>query len=338
MKYNYIIIFILINLLLINKCQNTEAEAEIEGENEETEDYIILESEDNENLLSNENVENDDINQENDNNEELTEVIDNPQETDNENNNINNNEEIIHEINIDNKESQINNENNQVKDDHIIHEENHDQVNNDHINNDQVKEDNIIHEENHMKHTEHMTFEEEQKIGKFNKLKILFEKYMIAFHLDVLKFLPLPYDYLLMFILGYYFMKLLTCCKRSIKINKKKKKTDFDFTRVDYKLKEILKLQEKMKNPEDNKEEVKKQNIDNLIKGPNENVDLKKIESIFGKLNEIKNDLINRNNENSEERKLQNSICDLQMNILEKTGYGDDGEEDEEDEDNKENK
>ena len=208
-----------------------------------------------------------------------------------------------------------------------LNEENKNTETNDNLNN----EDQYQHDHQHEDHHHHEEYKEESTESKKNseklqKLKILFEKYMMAFHTDLLRVVPFPYDYLSMFVLGYLITKFIFRSKKTFTIKKKKNLSDINVVTIELKLKEISKLQEKLKNNEGNK--VEQKNQDNLIKDLNEKVDLKRIENILKELNTLKTDLINRNQEDSTEKKLQNNICDLQMNILEKAGYGEDEEDD----------
>ena len=180
---------------------------------------------------------------------------------------------------------------------------------------------------------------EENEESKIN-FKLLFEKYLLSFHNQLLNYLPLPYDYLFMVLLGYLFMCLFTKGKSSIKIKKKRKLIDPDVFAIEQKLEEIKKIQKKNDSFNLAKNENKKVNINNLIKGK---INLEKLESIEKEINNIMNDLNERNKDNSQEKNMLNNICEIQTNILnevtknndkkENGAKNDDNEEEEEEED-----
>lgn len=210
------------------------------------------------------------------------------------------------------------------------------------INNSESTEKTNKESQNHINIEEDFNLKNsETKKGKLvDQAKILFENYMLAFHQDLLMFIPFPYDYLFMFVLGYYFMKFLTRGGNSIILKKKKNMRNTNTTLIEKKYKEITFLQKKLKEAKENEKDNKTQEI-KTIGGIDlqlkEFIDNKKLDEIENKLNVLMNDLINRNKEKSTEKVLHNSICDLQMNILKKTGFEDDSEDEEgEEEESKE--
>ena len=202
--------------------------------------------------------------------------------------------------------------------------------------------ENITDDFEHSEYNEQNIYNTE-KGEKFEKLKILFEKYLLSFHNELLKYLPLPYDYLLMFALGYFFMRLFTNGKSSINIKNKKKLVDMNVFQIEKKLKEISLYQKKLE--EKNKGNVKPKQIkQNLIKLPKEIINLEKMDQIENKLNILMNDLNERNKDNSNERTLQNNICDLEQKIMEEISKKkaeeaeeEEGEEEEEEKEKEEN-
>ena len=245
-----------------------------------------------------------------------------------------------------NDQNTFNDNNQEIKNDEFINEEIKEKEtpnNNDYLTNNNETED-ITNTKNDNK--EKFNYEEYKKYNKdpdnqgiFNKIKILFEKYLLSFHNELLKYMPVPYDYLFMFVLGYFFMRLFTGGKSSIYVKKKKKLIDSNVFQIDQKLREISKLQEKLK------EKKKNNNNNNLMKIqlPKEEINIDKYNQIENKLNIIKNDLLERNKKDSNERKLQDKICNLQNKILDevnkKKEEADDknDEEEEEEEDDEDN-
>ena len=158
---------------------------------------------------------------------------------------------------------------------------------------------------------------------KENKLKIMFEKYLLSFHNQLLEFLPVPYDYICMFLLGYFFMKLITQGKSSIYVKNKKKLDDPNVFEINKKLREISQKLTAKKNVERKKSEKK-------VYTNMHTVDLGKLEEIENKLNKLMNDLSERNKNNSQEKVLQNDICELQTKILDEIKKRDEDDEEEE--------
>ena len=205
--------------------------------------------------------------------------------------------------------------------------------------------DNIIKEENNNKdnidHDEHLDQHnyKEEKENKFEKIKILFERYLLTFHGQLLTYLPMPYDYIFMFVFGYFFMLLFTSGKSNIYVKQKKKLTDMNEKEIENKLKEIYNIQKKIGEKNNNKQE-KLNPIKNKLVIPKEIINVQKLEQIQNKLNVLMNDLCERNNSNSVEKTLQNNICDLEAKILEEvnkqTKSKEEEEEDEEEEEEKE--
>jgi hypothetical protein len=168
-----------------------------------------------------------------------------------------------------------------------------------------------------------------------NKFKILFENYLLSFHNQLLKYLPIPYDYIFMFILGYLFMSLFTKPKNRIYIKQKKKLVDINIFQIEQNIREISNLQEKLNEKKNAGDGKQIQKNENLNYSPKEKIDLEKLEQIESKINKLMEDLCERNKENSVEKSLQNNICDLQTKILEevnKQNEDDEGEEEEDDE------
>ena len=166
-----------------------------------------------------------------------------------------------------------------------------------------------------------------------NKFKILFENYLLSFHNQLLKYLPIPYDYIFMFILGYLFMSLFTKPKNRIYIKQKKKLVDINIFQIEQNIREISNLQEKLNEKKNAGNGKQIQKNENLNYSPKEKIDLEKLEQIESKINKLMEDLCERNKENSVEKSLQNNICDLQTKILEEVNKQDEDDEGEEEED-----
>jgi len=146
-----------------------------------------------------------------------------------------------------------------------------------------------------------------------SKFKILFEKFLFSLHNQLLKFLPTPYDYLFMIILGYLFMSLFIKEKKSANVKKQRRLINPDVFAIEQKLNEISKLQDEMNKGITPKKENKKLNINNLIK---ENINIEKLENIERSINKIMNDLNERNKENSQEKSMITNICDIQTKLI----------------------
>ena len=160
----------------------------------------------------------------------------------------------------------------------------------------------------------------------------MFEKYLLSFHNQLLEYVPVPYDYICMLLLGYFFMKLITQGKSYIYVKNKKKLDDPNVFEINKKLREISQKLADKKTVGGKKTEKK-------VYTNMQTVDLGKLEEIENKLNKLMNDLSERNKNNSQEKVLQNDICDLQTKILDeiKKRDEDDEEEEEDDEEEKEN-
>lgn len=237
-----------------------------------------------------------------------------------------NNEDIfsIEQNNI--NENEINSEN------ILIKEENEEiKVNNENIENDKL--DNNSHGNENFENYNY----NDKKESKFEGLKILFEKYLISFHYELLQYVPVPYDYLIMFVLGYFFMKIFAKGKNSIYVKNKRKLVDQNVAVIEKKLRDIAKIQEKLK--EKNNNDERRQKPSQEINLPKELINIEKLDSIEEKLNELMKDLCERNKKDSKEKKLENNICDLQNIILKevnKQNEEEDAEESEEEDDDEE--
>ena len=124
----------------------------------------------------------------------------------------------------------------------------------------------------------------------------------------------MPYDYLFMFVLGYFFMRFFTTGKSSINIKMKKKLTDPNVFTIEKKL-EKLKEKFNNNNPQQQKQGKKKLK-QNLLNLQIEELNLVKLEEIGNRLNNLMKDLCERNKEKSVERNLQDNICDIQYEIV----------------------
>ena len=139
------------------------------------------------------------------------------------------------------------------------------------------------------------------------------EKYLLSFHNELLKFLPVPYDYLLMFVLGYYFMKIFTGGKNCSNFTKSKKKNEDLNSENDAiiknELKYIKKIEEEIRKKYKNGEKIQK-------KSSKINIDMEKLDNIDKKLSGLMNDLNERSKDNSNEKSMLNNICEIQDKIL----------------------
>ena len=190
------------------------------------------------------------------------------------------------------------------------------------MDNNEKNEENIIHD----------IYKPEKEQNK--KFKILFEKYLLSFHNELLKYLPIPYDYIFMFVLGYLFMRLFTKPKNRIHIKQKKKLIDINVFQIEQKIREITNLQEKL-NSKNIGGGQQIQNEENLAYLSKEKIDLEKLDEIEKKIIKLMEDLCERNKENSVEKSLQNNIFDYKNKILDKVNKQDeDDDEGEEEEDN----
>ena len=124
----------------------------------------------------------------------------------------------------------------------------------------------------------------------------------------------MPYDYLFMFVLGYFFMRLFTTGKSSINIKMKKKLTDPNVFTIEKKL-EKLKEKFNNNNPQQQKQGKKKLK-QNLLNLQIEELNMVKLEELGNRLNNLMKDLCERNKEKSVERNLQDNICDIQYEIV----------------------
>ena len=130
---------------------------------------------------------------------------------------------------------------------------------------------------------------------------------------QLLKFLPTPYDYLFMIILGFSFMSLFVKGNKSANIKKQRRLINPDVFAIEQKLNEISKFQDELKNGKTFKNENKKLNIDNMIK---ENINIEKLDYIERTINKIMYDLNERNKENSQEKSMITNICDIQTKLI----------------------
>ena len=145
----------------------------------------------------------------------------------------------------------------------------------------------------------------------------------------------MPYDYIFMFVFGYFFMLLFTSGKSNIYVKQKKKLTDMNEKEVENKLKEIYNIQKQIEEKNNNKQE-RVNPIKNKLVIPKEIINVQKLEQIQNKLNVLMNDLCERNNNNSVEKTLQNNICDLEAKILDQVNKQRKSKEEEEEEDEEE--
>ena len=263
-----------------------------------------------------------------------------------ENNNIEENKEEEYNDEINAEEININNETEKIN-----IEENEESLKDifDSLNQNNETENIIKTEADYKENIEHNEYIEKNMYntegeGKVAKLKVLFEKYLLLFHYEILKYVPKPYDYLIMLTLGYFFMKLFTKGKSPIYIKKKKKVDESIVFEIELKLREILKFQDKLKEKKNSDEIGQKPKIENLIKMPDETININKLIDLENKLNVLMEDLCKRNKDDSVEKKLQNNICELQNKILEdikkldeENNDDNDEEEEEEEDDNEEN-
>ena len=300
------------------------------------------------NIEINNNNENEKINlKENENksmNKEEKENIINLENIFYENNNIEENKEEEYNNEANTEEIKINNENEKIN-----IKENEEAIKDifDNLNQNNETENIIKTEPDNKKNIEYNEYIDKnmyntEEEGKLEKLKVLFKKYLFLFHHQLLEYVPKPYDYLFMFALGYFFMKLFTKGKSSIYIKKKKKVDESIVFEIELKLREILKFQDKLKEKKNSDEIGQKPKIENLIKMPDETININKLIEIENKLNILMEDLCKRNKDDSVEKKLQNNICELQNKILEDIkkldeASGDEEEEEEEEDDNEEN-
>ena len=249
---------------------------------------------------------------------------------------VNNNEEIQQNIHDDeNKIDDIQKDNNENI------EQNNDNIEPD--NSDEIQapiedaQENIV-ENNHDSYQDTYEFNGKENHEKFS-FKILFEKYLFSFHNQLLNYLPLPYDYLFMIILGYFFMCLFTKGKNSINIKKQRRLINPDVFAIEQKLNEISKIQNEVSKGKKPKKENKKINIDNIIK---ENINIEKLENIERTINKIMNDLNERNKENSQEKSMISNICDIQTKLIDEVTKNNEaqgeteGKNDKEDDDDEE--
>ena len=198
-------------------------------------------------------------------------------------------------------------------------------------NNSQENNNNIPDPDMHDDFNEKDYQGEKNENEHINKLKILFEKFLLSFHNQLLKYLPVPYDYIFMFVLGYFFMKLFTSGKSSIQIRKRKILKDPNVMEIEKKLKQISEISQQLGN---NRGGPKKQNE---IKLPKISINLENFTKIEKKLNSLLNDLNERNKDNSAEKNLQNNICAIQNGILEEVNKQKDDDDDEESESDERN-
>ena len=234
---------------------------------------------------NNKNIENDNVNPV-DNNKEIQQNIN---DEDNNNNEFKDNNDII-ENNDDNLEP---NNSDEIKDQTENIQTNEQEPKNDSFESTYGFNDNEVHEK--------------------SKFKILFEKFLFSLHNQLLKFLPTPYDYLFMIILGYLFMSLFIKEKKSANVKKQRRLINPDVFAIEQKLNEISKLQDEMNKGITPKKENKKLNINNVIK---ENINIEKLENIERSINKIMNDLNERNKENSQEKSMITNICDIQTKLI----------------------
>ena len=366
-KFKIFIFFIIyISILFYINCQEKEksekeellpefnVEDLINKMNEESENKENIEAKENienieikENIEAKENIENKDMNMEEKENIDSQNILDENNENEN-SNNINENIEKEEDNNAETNTEDINDEENNEAE-NINIEENEDASRDifDNLNQNNESENIIKTDTDNKENIEYNDYIEKnmyntEKESKLEKLKLLFEKYLLSFHQELLKYVPVPYDYLIMFVLGYFFMCFLTKGKSSISIKKKKKVDESIVFEIELKLREILKIQDKLKEKKNSGENVQNPKIENLIKMPDDTININKLIQLENKLNILMEDLCKRNKDDSTEKKLQNNICELQNKILEDVNKleeenNDDDEEEEEEDDNEEN-
>ncbi len=135
-------------------------------------------------------------------------------------------------------------------------------------------------------------------------------KYLFDIHKEIKKFIPYPYDYLISFFAGYFFISLFIVSNKTIKLKKAKPFSEQNVLIINKKIKEILELQEKNKgnNIKNNNEQISDFN----------KIDIRKFTELQNKLNQLSEIASSRNLETSNENKVRENICTLQMEIMKK--------------------
>ena len=157
----------------------------------------------------------------------------------------------------------------------------------------------------------------EQKNNNINKykpikekIKIMIKKNLLDIHKELKKYIPYPYDYIISFFIGFFFMGLFIFSKSSIQIMKQKSPSDLsqNVIIINKKIKEISQLHEKFQKKENNKPGVQNNNW--------KKINLSKFDELQNKLNELSQFVNIRNSEFSNENILRENICTLQMEIM----------------------
>ena len=169
-------------------------------------------------------------------------------------------------------------------------------------NNNQYNDNNIINREN-------PNFQEKIFNPK-GKIATLISKYLFEIHKEIKKFIPYPYDYLLSFFAGYFFISLFIFSNKTIKLKKAKPFSEQNVFIINKKIKEILELQEKNKG---NNITNNNKQISNFNK-----IDIRKFTELQNKLNQLNEIASSRNLETSNENKVRENICALQRQIIQK--------------------
>ena len=145
------------------------------------------------------------------------------------------------------------------------------------------------------------------------------------FHNDLKKYIPYPYDYLLMTFLGYLFTGLFISNKNYISLQKTKPIIEKNILIIDKKIKDIFYNIEKKykKNINNNNNNVQNNNIIfNKNKTNNKNQKNKINNDSFNnlniKINNLKNKITLLKNKNEEQNKNLDNIIKIQFEIYQK--------------------
>ena len=145
------------------------------------------------------------------------------------------------------------------------------------------------------------------------------------FHNDLKKYIPYPYDYLLMAFLGYLFTGLFISNKNYISLQKTKPIIEKNILIIDKKIKDIFYNIEKKykKNINNNNNNVQNNNIIfNKNKTNNKNQKGKINNDSFNnlniKINNLKNKITLLKNKNEEQNKNLDNIIKIQFEIYQK--------------------
>ena len=166
----------------------------------------------------------------------------------------------------------------------------------------------------------------------FLKNTILFIiKILNKFHYEIKKYIPYPYDYLLMTFLGYIFTDLLISKKSCISIKKTKPIVDKNFFIINKKIKEISNKIEKKLNSNNNV--IINNNINNDFindiynnniifnennKNQKDNMYNDLFNNLDNKINNFKNKISSLSKKNDEQKKNFDNIIKIQFEIYQK--------------------